>query len=85
MQVHLRNAAGKHARVTIIDNAYGAEIVSRGVKPGQDATVLLHLKRSHGRYDFSVKAEGSDAASRHAGRVETGFPSFSDPLTGRVV
>jgi phospholipase C len=85
VEVHLRNAAGEHTRVTIVDNADGAEIVTRRVKPGQDATVVLNLERSHGWYDFSVKTEGSDAASRHAGRVETGASSFSDPLMGGVV
>ena len=33
----------------------------------------------------TVKAEGSEAEARYAGRVETGRPSFGDPLMGGVV
>jgi hypothetical protein len=44
--------------------------------------VVLPRNRSHGWYDFSVKADGSSAEARYAGQVETGTPGFSDPLMG---
>jgi len=36
-------------------------------------------------YDFTVKAGCSTEEAHYAGRVETGRPSFSDPLMGHVV
>lgn len=45
----------------------------------------LDLSQSHGWYDFSLLAEGDlDMAYRYAGHVETGHPSFTDPLMGQV-
>ena len=44
----------------------------------------LDLQKSHGWYDFTVKAEGIESAARFAGHVETGRSSFTDPLMGRV-
>jgi len=38
-----------------------------------------------GWYDFTVKSEHSSDEARYAGHVETGSPSFSDPLMGGMV
>jgi phospholipase C len=85
VQVQIHNKSAQATRISIKDNAYLAETVSKEIKPGQETSVTLQLKRSHGWYDFTVKAEGSDAEFRYAGRVETGKPGFSDPLMGGAV
>ncbi len=83
--VRLRSTAGKAVNVEIKDNAYQGKPVTRTVEPRQEISVVLPLERSHGWYDFTVKASGSDAETRVAGRVETGKTSFSDPLMGGMV
>ena len=83
--VRLRNGAAQPANVEIRDNAYKTKSVSRRIEPGQETSVILHLEKSHGWYDHTVKATGSDAEARFAGRVETGRASFTDPLMGERV
>jgi phospholipase C len=83
--VRLRNGNAKAASVEIRDNAYKTKSVNRRIEPGQETSVILHLEKSHGWYDYTVKATGSDAEARFAGRVETGRASFTDPLMGGVV
>jgi phospholipase C len=85
VEVRLRNRSGEAVGVTMEDNAYRSETVASQLKPGQETSVVLNLKRSHGWYDFTVKAAGSSAEARYAGRVETGKPSFSDPLMGGLL
>jgi phospholipase C len=80
MLVHLHNAGEEKLTATIADNSYGMGIVSKILSPGQAASVVLPLKGSHGWYDFTVKVDKSDAEARFAGRVETGQPSYSDPM-----
>jgi phospholipase C len=80
--VRLRNISSKSQNVTVADNAYKAGSKHRAIGAGQEASVILPLQQSHGWYDFSVKVDGSDAAARFAGRVETGRSSYSDPLMG---
>ena len=82
--VHLENASEKALTVTVTDNSYGAATVAKTVASGQKKSVALDLQRSHGWYDFTVKAEGHESTARFAGRVEMGRPSFTDPLMGRV-
>ncbi len=83
--VKLHNRDNNAHKVTISDNSYKKGSVIRTIAPGQEATVLLDLKRSHGWYDFSVATTHSEELARFAGRVETGRPSFSDPLMGAIV
>jgi phospholipase C len=52
---------------------------------GHETSVVVDLNRSHGWYDFTVKADGSSEQAHYAGRVETGRPSVSDPLMGGVL
>ncbi len=82
--VHLRTAADEPVNVEIKDNAYKTELLTRRIEPRQEISVVLDLSQSHGWYDFTVKAIGSKAEARFAGRVETGRPSFTDPLMGRI-
>jgi phospholipase C len=83
--IRLRNGTAKSISVEIRDNAYKAKSASRRIEPGQETSVILQLEKSHGWYDYTVKATGSDAEARFAGRVETGRASFTDPLMGRIV
>jgi phospholipase C len=82
--VNLANADANTVTVMVADNSYGAATVAKTLAPGQKRSVLLDLHRSHGWYDFTVKAEGVESAAHFAGRVETGRSSFTDPLMGRV-
>jgi phospholipase C len=82
---HLHNGAGKPVTVEIKDNAYKTNPVSRTIEPGQEISVILRLEQSHGWYDYTVGASGSNAEARFAGHVETGRASFTDPLMGGVV
>lgn len=83
--VRLKNDGAQAAAVTITDNAYGQEPVSKTLDAGEEAEVVLDLTASHGWYDFAVKTAGARAEARYAGRVETGRPSISDPFMGGVV
>ncbi|MGA7524618.1 MAG: phospholipase C, phosphocholine-specific [Acidobacteriaceae bacterium] len=83
--VHLHNPGPERLAVTVADKAYTGKSHRKMLDPGGSASVLLHLHRSQGWYDFTVKAEGSNAEVRLAGRVENGRPSISDPLLAGIV
>ena len=85
MQVRLHNNSTEAVGISIQDNSYKSDAVTGKIKPGLETSLVMDLKRSHGWYDFTVKADGSDAEARYAGRVETGMSGFSDPLMGGVV
>jgi phospholipase C len=85
VEVRLHNSGERPLTVSVHDNAYGTAPVIKTIAAKNDASIVLYLKRSYGWYDFTVKTEGSQFESRHAGRVETGRSSFSDPLMGGVV
>ncbi len=50
--MRLRNATAKPVSVEIRDNAYKTKSVSRRIEPGQETSVILHLEKSHGWYDY---------------------------------
>lgn len=82
---NLRNPTEQTATVTVTDNSYGSKNVCRSLEAGQEITVIMPLKASHGWYDFTVKAEGTASMARFAGHVDDGETSFSDPLMGDEV
>lgn len=83
--LHLQNNSKEKYTVNVIDNAYKTGIRSLELAPGQTKSTLLALGKSHGWYDCSVQIKGhAGFEKRYAGRVETGKPSFTDPLMGRV-
>ena len=84
VQVLLHNKSAEPVSITIKDNSYKSDTVTRKITPGQEISIVLNLKRNHGWYDFTVQADGSNQQARFAGRVETGMPGFSDPLMAGV-
>jgi phospholipase C len=84
MRVHLRNSGSEPLTVALEDVSYNAGAQTKTIKPGHEEAVVLHLKHSHGLYDFTVKTDDSEAEVRYAGRVETGRSGFSDPLMGGI-
>ncbi|SHM59758.1 phospholipase C [Chitinophaga jiangningensis] len=81
----LVNHSGQPRTITIADNAYGNKSISRTLAANATEQVVLPLGKSHGWYDFTVKAEGfNQFAQRFAGRVETGKESVTDPFMGGV-
>jgi len=80
--LHLRNTSQGPITVEINDNSYHARPLTRTLGANQTTATILHLTQSHGWYDYTVKATGSDAEARFAGRVENGQASFSDPVIG---
>jgi phospholipase C len=85
VHMHLANPGDAPLSVTVQDVSYKTGAVTRTVAPGESTSLLLELKASHGWYDFSASAKGSETVARYAGRVETGRSSWSDPLMGGLV
>lgn len=76
-------AAANALTLDIVDNAYKKEPVTKAIRPGTGASIVLDLKGSYGWYDLSIRVRGFDHFERrYAGRVETGSETFSDPLMG---
>jgi len=85
LQVLLQNNGQRPVTVSIVDNSYKSGTVTRTIAGAVESSIVLNLQRSYGWYDLTVKAEGSTSEAHFAGRVETGRPSFSDPLMGSVL
>ncbi len=85
VQVQLRNKSVEPVGIQIKDNSYKSDSATKRIDPGQETSIIMALKRSHGWYDFTVKADGSNHEVRYAGHLESGMPGFSDPFMGGVV
>lgn len=83
--VCLHNTSSERLTVTVAHNSYKTDQQQETLSPNSLSSLIMFDDRSHGWYDFSVKVNGSDAEARFAGRIETGRPSFSDPLMGGVL
>ncbi|MRG45397.1 phospholipase C, phosphocholine-specific [Chitinophaga sp. SYP-B3965] len=81
------NNHGKEAyTVEIKDVSYKGKPQQVKVEAGKKMAVPLKLDSSFGWYDLAIKVQGAENfARRYAGHVETGKPSFSDPLMGRTL
>jgi phospholipase C len=82
--VRVQNESAKALTVAVADNSYGAETKTARVASRQEHAMVVDLQKSHGWYDFTVKA-GSDTEAHFAGRVETGRSSISDPMMGAAI
>jgi phospholipase C len=68
------------ARLTVIDNAYGARPRQVIVPAGAQIEEAWVLASSHHWYDLTISSnDNASYARRLAGHVETGRPSISDP------
>lgn len=82
LAVHLNNPTKSPQMLKVVDNSYGATPITKTVAPGATETIVLSLRSSHHWYDFTIQPVNSNAASRFAGRIETGSPTRTDPLMG---
>jgi phospholipase C len=82
---HIKNLSASTVMVIVTDNSYKTAVQTQEIATGQDASLVIGASKSHGWYDFTVRTKGSDATMHYAGRVETGYESFTDPLMGRAV
>jgi phospholipase C len=81
--LRLKNNATQLLTVSITDNAYQGAPMSKTLKAGEQAVVVVPLSKSSGWYDLSIRVNGQpDFEQRFAGRVETGRLSVSDPAMG---
>ncbi len=87
VEVALSNRGKNAYSVEIVDRSYSSKQVTKTIASGtkRDLTVL-DLSKQHGWYDFSVRVAGAEGfQKRYAGHVETGQPSYTDPLMGEAV
>ena len=83
--VRMINHDKKPVAIIITDNSYKSGSKEQTIAAGAAKDILIQTARSFGWYDFSVRIKGNDFFERkYAGRVETGAPSKTDPLMGRV-
>jgi len=81
----------KEYRVTVKDNVYGAEnqtvtIQKKNKEVVKGRVVTVNASKNANWYDFSIVVEGEpDLIIRHAGHVETGAVSESDPYMGQMI
>jgi phospholipase C len=88
--IRLINKSQTPLTVQISDNAYGTgsrTVVVPALRVmRRKKLVTMHLQKSFGWYDLSVRVKGNDVYQQSfAGRVETGQPSKTDPLMGRIL
>jgi phospholipase C len=85
LALHIHNSDSAPITISVNDNSYNTDVVTRTIGSGRKNTILLQLHKSHGWYDITLKAEGLHTEVHLAGRVETGRSSFTDPLMGGIV
>ena len=85
LHLELTNQGPATAKLSVVDNAYGALTRHFTIPPQAAAEATWRLADSHQWYDLTV-SDGSDGTfvRRLAGHVETGRPSFSDPAATSV-
>lgn len=83
--LNFNNHSKEAYTVEIKDISYKGKSRQVKVEAGKKMAVPLKLDSSFGWYDLEIKVQGAENfARRYAGHVETGKPSFSDPLMGRI-
>jgi phospholipase C len=82
IMLHVANAGGRAARVTVLDAYTGMQFQQR-LQPREDFHHAWSLEDFHGWYDLVIRVEGDGAFEyRLAGHVETGRDSMTDPAIG---
>lgn len=82
VNVNVENASEDAVLISVVDQSYGAQTITKGLAAGQQTSMVLDLARSHCWYDFSLTVGNRECIGRFAGRVETGKSSVSDPVIG---
>ncbi|MCK8494947.1 phospholipase C, phosphocholine-specific [Spirosoma sp. RP8] len=86
LQLTVHNRDTKAHTLTLLDNSYKGKSQQVRLPAGAKTSVPVDLNKQHGWYDLSVQVKGHDGfEERFAGHIETGNPSKTDPLMGRVV
>ncbi|BCQ25861.1 phospholipase C, phosphocholine-specific [Caballeronia sp. NK8] len=74
------NDGNAHARLSVVENAYGAHARQVNVPPGATVEETWNLAASHHWYDVTASDRDDASFSRRiAGHIETGRPSITDP------
>lgn len=82
----LKNNGKDNHNIKVIDNTGRETVKILPLTAGSSEAGLIKLEKSFGWYDFTIRVEGSEIyLRRFAGHVETGRPSFSDPVMGNVI
>ena len=86
VEVRIANRDRQKAHtITINDNSYQSQPQKFTLQPGAEKTAVIGDPESFGWYDFRIQVDGlNDFLKLYAGRVETGKPSFCDPVIGQV-
>ncbi len=86
----LKNRGTQGLTVLVSDLAYGQKlqtvVLGAAGSAAAESKIALSLEASHGWYDLQIKAQQfEEFYQRHAGHIETGRESYSDPAMGGVV
>lgn len=85
LMINLTNLAVTTISVQIADNSYGMPSKTVIVDPTSIESMQVELAGSFGWYDLTMAITGNKNFSQQfAGHVETGTPSKTDPLMGRM-
>jgi phospholipase C len=83
LKITLTNRSPRPQSVRLQNHMYKGKNETVALKPGQTKSLTLNLSASHHWYDFTLALEATPAFTRrHAGHVETGKLSFTDPVMG---
>jgi phospholipase C len=82
LALRLHNPTPQTIEISVKDNSYGSPAQSKTLAPNAEATLTIRAQKSHGWYDVTV--ESTNTHTRFAGRIETGQPTFTDPIMGGV-
>ncbi|WP_114751481.1 phosphocholine-specific phospholipase C [Pleomorphovibrio marinus] len=84
INLQFRNHGKTSLNCMVQDNAYGMGGKKLTLKGREEKSLSIDLGNSHNWYDLSVRIEeNKHFLQRFAGRVETGYPSKTDPYMGR--
>ncbi len=83
LHITLQNTGPKTATVTMRQRAYGNELITAALEPGETTVSKWPIDEAGRWYDIEITcAEDSSFRTRLAGRWENGKHSLTDPLIG---
>ncbi len=83
----VQNTGPEKYTVEVEDNGYKTGnqtlVLDAAGTKGAEHVITINLAKTYGWYDVTLRVKGKSIfQQRYAGRVETGKPSFTDPLMG---